>query len=160
MLKQTVEINNTDAEGRLTLGDAVAYAKRAGIDEIIDLATLTGACVTAIGREMAGIIGSDQRLIDQLIGAGKSCGEILWQLPLYTDYKEHLKSDVADLKNAEKAGGGAIIAALFIHAFVGDTPWAHIDLASAMIDKDLPLARKGAVGVGTGMLIEYLADYA
>lgn len=156
---KTVEINNTDAEGRLTLGDAAAYANNIGVDEIIDLATLTGACVTALGREIAGIIGTDQKLIEQLIAAGKSCGETMWQLPLFMDYKEQLKSDVADLKNTEKGGAGATIAALFIHAFVGDTSWAHIDLSSALIDKDRPLAKKGGVGIGAGTLIEYLASY-
>ena len=157
---KTVEINNTDAEGRLTLGDAVAYANAAGVDEIIDLATLTGACVTALGREISGILGTDQAVIDRLIAAGRSCGELLWQLPLHTDYKEHLKSDVADLRNAEKGGAGAILGALFIHAFVGETPWAHIDMSSTLTDKDLPLAKKGAVGVGAGTLVEYLLDYA
>lgn len=155
---KTVEINNTDAEGRLTLGDVVAYANKLGVDEIIDLATLTGACVTALGREIAGILGTNQELVDRLIACGQSCGEVLWQLPLFANYKEQLKSDVADLKNTEKGGGGAIIGALFVHAFVGNTPWAHIDLSSALTEKDLPLAKKGAVGVGTGTLIEYLTD--
>lgn len=157
---KTVEVNNTDAEGRLTLADAVAYAKEQGAEEIIDLATLTGACVTALGREISGIIGSDQQLIDKLISAGKSCGEAMWQLPLHTDYKESLDSDVADLKNAESGAPGAIVGALFIHAFAGDTPWVHIDLSSTMILKDVPLARKGAVGVGAGTLVEYLLSYA
>lgn len=157
---KTVEISNTDAEGRLTLGDAVAYANAAGVDEIIDLATLTGACVTSLGRELSGIFGTDQELVDKLIAAGKSCGEVMWQLPLYTDYKEHLKSDVADLRNSEKGGPGAILGALFIHAFLGETPWAHIDLSSTITDKDLPLAKKGAVGMGAGTLVEYLMSYA
>ena len=156
---KTVEINNTDAEGRLTLGDAAAYAKKIGVDEIIDLATLTGACVTAVGKEIAGIMGTDQKLIENLITAGKSCGEAIWQLPLFMGYMEQLKSDVADLKNTEKGGAGATMGALFISAFVGDTPWAHMDLSSAMIDKDLSLAKKGAVGIGAGTLIEYLTSY-
>lgn len=156
---KTVEINNTDAEGRLTLADAVTYANKAGVDEIIDLATLTGACVTALGNEISGIFGTNQSLVDDLTAAGKSCGEVFWQLPLFTDYKDHLKSDVADLKNTEKGGAGAILGALFIHAFVGDTPWAHIDMSSTVIDKDLPLARKGAVGIGAGTLVEYLMSY-
>jgi leucyl aminopeptidase len=157
---KTVEINNTDAEGRLTLGDAVAYANSAGVDEIIDLATLTGACVTALGREISGILGTDQELINTLMSLGKSCGEIMWQLPLHKDYKEHLKSDIADLKNTESGGPGAILGALFVHAFVGETPWAHIDLSSTMIDKDVPLAKQGAVGIGAGTLVEYLMSYA
>lgn len=157
---KTVEINNTDAEGRLTLADAVTYANKAGVDEIIDLATLTGACVTALGKEISGIFGTNQSLVEELINAGKSSGEIFWQLPLFTEYMDHLKSDVADLRNAEKGGAGAILGALFIHAFIEDTPWAHIDLSSAVIDKDLPLVRKGAVGVGAGTLVEYLMSYA
>lgn len=156
---KTVEINNTDAEGRLTLGDAVAYAHAAGVDEIIDLATLTGACVTALGREISGILGTDQQLIDKLIAAGNSCGETLWQLPLYKDYAEHLKSDVADLRNSEKGGAGTILGALFINSFLDDTPWAHIDMSSTVIDKDLPLAKKGSIGMGAGMLVEYIASY-
>lgn len=153
---KTVEVNNTDAEGRVTLGDVVAHAKNLGADEIIDLATLTGACVTALGREISGIIGNNQELIDSLIAAGKSCDEKMWQLPLHMDYREHLKSDVADIKNTEGGGAGSIMGALFIHSFVGDTPWAHIDMSAADIDKDLPLAKKGSVGFGTGTLIEYL----
>ena len=157
---KTVEVNNTDAEGRLTLGDAAAYANSLGVDEIIDLATLTGACVTALGREISGVIGSNQELIDKLITAGKACGEAIWQLPLHTDYKSYLDSDVADLKNAESGAPGAILGALFIHAFVGETPWAHIDLSSTMVEKDVPLAKKGAVGIGAGTLMEYLIGCA
>lgn len=157
---KTVEINNTDAEGRLTLGDAVAYANSVGVDEIIDLATLTGACVTALGREISGILGTNQQLVDALVAAGKSCGETMWQLPLHTDYKEHLKSDIADLKNSNGGGPGAILGALFVHAFVGETPWAHIDLSSTWTEKDLPLAKKGAVGIGAGTLVEYMMGYA
>lgn len=157
---KTVEINNTDAEGRLTLGDAVAYANRAKVDEIIDLATLTGACVTALGTEISGIIGNNQKLIDTLISKGRSTGELLWQLPLHTDYKDGLKSDIADLKNTESGGAGAIRGALFIHAFVEDTPWVHIDLSSTLTEKDAPLAKQGAVGTGAGTLVEYLLGYA
>lgn len=153
---KTVEINNTDAEGRLILADAIAYAKSLGVDSIIDAATLTGACVVALGREIAGVFGNDQEMMDTLIKAGKSTGEELWQLPLYMDYKDGLKSDVADLKNTGGRDGGAINGALFIHSFVGDTPWAHIDLSSSMAHQDTDLARKGATGVATGMFIEYL----
>lgn len=157
---KTVEINNTDAEGRLTLGDAVAYANREGVDEIIDLATLTGACVTALGTEISGIIGSDQKLIDTLISSGKSCAELLWQLPLHKGYKKGLKSDIADLKNTANGGAGAIRGALFIHAFVDDTPWAHIDMSATFTEKTMPLANKGALGFGAGTLVEYLMRYA
>ncbi len=157
---KTVEINNTDAEGRLTLGDAVTYAKREGADEIIDLATLTGACVTALGTEISGIVSNNQQLVDALIASGKSCSELIWQLPMHENYKEDLKSDIADMKNTSNGGAGAIKGALFIQAFADDTPWAHIDMSSTFTEKDLPLARKGALGFGAGTLVEYLLRYA
>ena len=157
---KTGEVNNTDAEGRLTLGDAVAYANAQGANEIVDLATLTGSCVVALGRQISGILGNNQGLVDKLIAAGGACGETMWQLPLHTDYKESLDSDVADLKNAESGAPGAIVGALFIHEFVGDTPWAHIDMSSTVTDKDVPLAKKGAIGMGAGTLVEYLLSYA
>lgn len=153
---KNVEINNTDAEGRLILSDAVAYAVKMGVDEIIDLATLTGACVVALGQGLSGIFSNNQALADKLIAAGNSCDEKLWQLPLYDDYKEFLKSDTADIRNNAGQDGGAINAALFIASFAGDTPWAHIDLSSATFDKDTMLARKGSTGIGVGTLIEYL----
>ncbi len=153
---KTVEVTNTDAEGRLILADAVAYAVKQGVDEIIDCATLTGACVTALGDEISGVFSNNQELANRLIAAGELCGEKLWQLPLYKGYKKRLKSDIADLKNSAGHAGGAIIGALFIESFVGETPWAHIDLSSASIDKDTEIARKGATGVPTGTLIEYI----
>jgi leucyl aminopeptidase len=153
---KTVEVNNTDAEGRLILSDAVGYAVKQGVDEIIDLATLTGACVVALGRDIAGIFGNNQELVSRLIKFGESCGEQLWQLPLHSEYKDEIKSIVADLKNAGSREGGAINGALFIESFVENIPWAHIDLSSAVAEKDTHLAKKGATGVGTGTLIEYL----
>ena len=153
---KSVEVNNTDAEGRLILSDAVAHARNLGVDEIIDLATLTGACVTALGYEISGIIGNNQRLIDRLIECGKLCSERMWQLPYHESYRDKIKSDVADTKNTGDRGGEAIVGALFIGNFVGDIPWAHIDLAAATVDKDVPLAKKGSTGAGTGTLIEYL----
>lgn len=156
---KTVEVANTDAEGRLILADAVAYAAKQGVDEIIDLATLTGACVVALGRQVSGVFATSDELADSLIKAGRNNGENLWRMPLYEDYRESLKSDVADIKNVGSRDGGAITGALFIRDFVGDKAWAHIDLASATIDKDIDLAKKGATGMGTGTLIEYLMSY-
>ncbi|MDH7600701.1 MAG: leucyl aminopeptidase [Armatimonadota bacterium] len=153
---KTVEVTNTDAEGRLILADAVAWAVKQGVDEIIDCATLTGACVTALGDEISGVFANRQTLADKLIAAGESCGEKLWQLPLHTGYRKRLKSEVADLKNTAGHAGGAIIGALFIESFVGETPWAHIDLSAASADKENELTRKGATGVPTGTLIEYV----
>ena len=141
------------------MADAVSFANKLGVDEIIDLATLTGACVTALGREIAGIFGTDDKLVDDLTNAGKTSGEILWHLPLFTDYRESLKSDVADIKNTGTREGGAINGALFIKDFVGDTPWAHIDLSSSSIEKDTDLAKKGSTGAGTGTLVSYLLEY-
>lgn len=153
---KTVEVNNTDCEGRLILSDAVAYAVKHGVDRIIDLATLTGACVTALGRQISGIIGTDDQLVEDLIRAGELCGEKLWRLPLHEDYGELVKGQVADLRADGGSEGGAIIGALFIRNFVGDIPWAHIDLSASVTKKDIDLARKGAVGAGAGTLVEYL----
>ena len=155
-----MEIVNTDAEGRLILADAVAYAARAGADEIVDVATLTGACVTALGKNISGIFGSDQNLVDRLIRAGASCGDKLWQLPLDDDYNDRLKSHVADIKNvSSNMEAGPTTAALFIESFTTGIPWAHIDLSSSETDEDTPLARKGNTGAGTGTLVEYLLEF-
>ncbi|MCE5314843.1 MAG: leucyl aminopeptidase [Armatimonadota bacterium] len=153
---KSVEVNNTDAEGRLILADAVAYAKSLGVDEIVDAATLTGGCGVALGRELSGIFGTNDELVARLMRAGKSCGEGMWRLPLYDSYEEFLKSDVADLKNSGPREGSPINGALFIKSFVGDTAWAHIDLSSAMADKDVDLSKKGGTGAATGTLVEYL----
>ena len=128
------------------------------VDEIVDAATLTGGCVVALGTRMSGIIGNNQELVDRLIKAGASCGEKLWQLPLDWDYADELKSEVADLKNAGSRQAQPINGALFIGSFIGDTPWAHIDLSSAATDKDLDLAKKGNTGMAAGTFIEYVLD--
>jgi len=124
---------------------------------MIDLATLTGACVVALGHEASGLMGNDQRLIDSLIRAGQRCGERVWQLPLWDGYGEAMKSDIADLKNAGSRDGGSITAGWFLKQFVGDTRWAHLDIAgTAWCDKARPCSPKGATGVGVRLLIEYL----
>lgn len=157
---KTVEIDNTDAEGRLVIADAAAFAEREKVDEIIDIATLTGACVIALGRGMAGILGTDQSLVDQLIHAGARVGEMLWQLPLYPDYKDNLKSEIADMRNTGGREAGAINGAIFIKDHMTGTPWAHIDIAGpATIDKESPLAPKGATGFGAGTLVEYVLGH-
>lgn len=153
---KTVEINDTDAEGRLVLADAIAYAAKLGVDEIVDAATLTWGCVVALGHEISGVFGTDQGLVDRILAAGRACGEQLWQLPLHADYLKKLDSDVADIKNSDGPWAAATIAAEFIRGFAGTTPWAHIDLSSCTTEIDLDLARKGASGDGTGTLIEYL----
>jgi len=150
---KTIEIDNTDAEGRLTLADAITYAKNIGVDEIIDLATLTGACMVALGRVASGIMGNNQELINRLIKSAEDSGERLWQLPLYEEYKESLKSDIADFKNTGSREGGASIAGVFLKEFAGDTPWVHIDIAGpSWLDKDIKELSKGPSGVGVRTL--------
>jgi leucyl aminopeptidase len=153
---RSVEINNTDAEGRLILSDAVAYAEREGVDEIIDMATLTGACIVALGKRIAGIFGSDQGMIDKLIAAANAGGEKLWQLPLLPDYDELLNSDFADMKNTPNEAG-AITGALFIKRHIEKTPWVHIDIAGPSFgDRDSGTSTKGASGFGVYTLVNYL----
>jgi leucyl aminopeptidase len=156
----TIEVGNTDAEGRLTLADAICYAiRRIKPDEIIDVATLTGACVVALGPLCAGLFANDQGLADRLRAAAEAAGERVWQMPLIDEYREFLKSDVADLNNVGPRGGGAITAGLFLKEFAGSTPWAHLDIAGpAFSEKDLPLAPKGATGVAVRTLLTYLCS--
>lgn len=153
----TIEITNTDAEGRLILCDALHFAQQYKPAAMIDLATLTGACVVALGHEASGLMGNDQRLVDLLKKAGERCGERLWQLPLWDEYGEAMKSDIADLKNAGSRDGGSITAGWFLKQFAGKTRWAHLDIAgTAWSDKARPCCPKGATGVGVRLLIEYL----
>jgi leucyl aminopeptidase len=126
-------------------------------DEMIDLATLTGACVVALGPSCSGLFANDQALADRLLAAATAAGERLWQLPLLDEYREHLKSDVADLVNTGPRGGGAINAGLFLKEFAGDRPWAHLDIAGpAFVEKDAPLGPKGATGVPVRTILAYL----
>jgi len=154
---RTVEVLNTDAEGRLILADALIVASRTRPDAIVDLATLTGACRVALGPLFAAVMGNQQPLVDALIDAGKRAGEPLWQLPLVQEYREDLKSPIADLKNV---GGeaGSIIGGLFLQSFVDGAPWAHLDIAGpAFTEKDLPQAPRGGTGFGVRLLLRYLA---
>jgi leucyl aminopeptidase len=154
----TIEIGNTDAEGRLTLADALSYAvKEIKPDEIIDLATLTGAVVIALGNGCSGVFSTSKPLGDRVLKAAEAAGERLWPLPLIDEYKEGLKSDVADINNVGPRGGGAITAAIFMKEFVGSVPWAHLDIAgTAFTEKDLPLGPKGGTGVAVRTLLTYL----
>jgi leucyl aminopeptidase len=155
---KTIEVNNTDAEGRLTLADAIAYArKEIKPHEIVDIATLTGACSIALGSLCGGAMSNDAALQARVIAAGARAGERLWPLPLIDEYREGLRSEVADLRNTGPRPGGAITAGLFIREFAGDTPWVHLDIAGvAFTDKELPYASKGGVGFGARTLIEYV----
>jgi len=155
----TIEITNTDAEGRLILCDALHFARTEFKPAaMIDLATLTGACVVALGHEASGMMGNDQRLLENLKKAGERCNERLWELPLWDEYGETMKSDIADLRNAGTTrDGGTITAGWFLKQFAGTTRWAHLDIAgTAWSDKSRPCSPKGATGVGVRLLIEYL----
>jgi len=157
-LGKTVEIINTDAEGRLILADAIAYARTLGATQIIDIATLTGACVVALGHVNAGMMGTDQKTIDRLRINCKITGEGLWQLPIDDAYRKALRSDIADMKNVGDRWGGAITAAKFLQEFVEDTPWVHLDIAGMDIDSEgRPFACKGATGFGVRTLVQLLA---
>ena len=151
----TVEVNNTDAEGRLVLGDGLWYAQQKGATHLVDVATLTGACVVALGKLTSGLFGTHQPFVDAVKQAAGRAGEAVWQLPLGPEYRELMKSDVADIINSGGRAGGAITAAAFLRDFVGDTPWAHLDIAgTAWIDDVRPWATKGASGVMVRTLVE------
>jgi leucyl aminopeptidase len=158
---KTAEIHNTDAEGRLILADGLSLAAEAKPDAIIDLATLTGACVAALGPKYAGVLGNDQPFIDKVRAAADRADEKMWQLPLAREYRKLLDSQVADMKNIGGPYGGAITAALFLAEFVGDTPWAHLDIAGPMdVDADEGWNSRGATGYGTRLLIDLATNFA
>lgn len=156
---KTVEIGNTDAEGRLILADAMAYAVKVyRPDVIIDLATLTGACIVALGEKIAGVFSPDEKLREEILSAGRRTHERCWPLPLPEDYKQALKSDFADLNNiGATRWAGAITAALFLSEFVGDTRWAHIDIAGPAYEKKKsPYCGAGATGFGVRLLCDLI----
>ena len=155
---KTIEINNTDAEGRLTLADALVYASKLEADAIVDLATLTGACVIALGEEIAGLWSPNDTLAEALVQAAEQGGENLWRMPLRASYREGLKSGLADMKNTGPRPGGSITAALFLQDFVGpDIPWAHLDIAGTVwSDKGRGLDPAGATGYGVRTLVNWV----
>lgn len=153
----TIEIINTDAEGRLILADVLAYAAKFKPAAVIDIATLTGACIVALGEEVIGMFGTDEGLKEKIKKASEKTGELLWEMPLWDMYSEKIKSDVADIKNTGGRPAGAIIAAAFLKKFAGNHPWVHLDIAGpAWASKDKPYIPKGATGAGVRLLIEYL----
>ena len=153
MSGKTIEILNTDAEGRLVLADAVYYAKQKGARRIIDVATLTGSVVVALGHEVSGYISNDNDFSQKLEESAAISGEKCWRLPMYDEYKEYLKSDIADLKNIGGRPAGAITGGMFIGSFLEDVPWIHLDIAGTVwTDKDLPYIGKGATGVAVRTL--------
>ena len=155
---KTIEIISTDAEGRMVMADGITYAKNLGVKKIIDIATLTGACISALGDACSGIMGNDQELVEQLIAAGKRSGEKLWQLPLFEEYKEYSKSKIADIKNCTEQGKASpSIGGLFLQLFTGDTSWAHVDIAGTVyLDKGRWYLSEGATGVMVRTLTTFL----
>lgn len=159
---KTAEILNTDAEGRLVLADALSLAVEDEPDAIVDLATLTGAVVVALGREISGVMGTDANLVDQVKQAGDRAGEPAWELPLPDAYRKHIDSEVADIKNIGAPGqAGSIAAGLFLREFVGDVPWAHLDIAgTARAEADDGYISRGGTGVGVRTVLELLKGFA
>ncbi len=157
----TIEIQNTDAEGRLVLADVISYSKRFKPQVMVDAATLTGAVVIALGNVTVGVMGNDQGAVDEVLAAGRRGGELGWQLPLFEEYKEQLKSDVADLRNIGGRGAGTITAGLFLQHFAGDTPWVHLDVAgTAYSETDLVVMPKGPTGTPVRTFVEFVRGRA
>ena len=157
----TVEINNTDAEGRLVLSDCITYAIAEGAERLVDLATLTGACVVALGHTHAGLFSNDDAWSTAVQAAGESTGELLWRLPLHPEYEKLVKGAFADLNNAPAGRlAGASTAAEFLHRFAGETPWAHLDIAGTAWNLGREYAEKGGSGFGVRLLVELAASSA
>jgi len=156
---KTVEVLNTDAEGRLILGDGLWYAKQLGATHLVDVATLTGACIVALGKSTSGLFGTPDAWVETVERASERAGDRSWPMPLYPDYFEQLKSEIADFSNTGGRPAGAITAALFIKEFAGDLPWVHIDIAgTAWADETKPYQTKGATGVAVRTLAELALD--
>lgn len=161
MAGKTVEVQNTDAEGRLILADGLAYATRYKPSALIDVATLTGACMVALGQFAIGMLGNHDALKRRVQDAGRTAGERVWEMPLWEEYFEQLRSDVADMRNIGGRGGGMITAALFLSKFVGDCPWVHLDIASTdWSERERAYVSKGPTGIGTRLLVQYLLNEA
>ncbi len=156
---KTIEVNNTDAEGRLTLADALVFAEKLGVDAIVDLATLTGACVIALGNDIGGLWSTDDLLAEQLKTAADIAGEKIWQMPLEDKYFEGMKSEIADMKNVGPRPGGSITAALFLKQFIQETPWAHLDIAgTAWADQESGVNNPGATGFPVRTLVNWVCS--
>ncbi len=161
MSGKTIEIITTDAEGRLTLADAISYARKQNAKAIIDIATLTGAIQVALGNICTGAFSNNQELMDKVLAAGEQAGEYIWQMPMFEEYKEQNKSDVADLKNSGGRYGGSITAAQFLAEFAGDTPWVHLDIAGTSdTDKERGYQVKGATGIPVRTIINLVMAIA
>jgi leucyl aminopeptidase len=157
---KTMEVLNTDAEGRLVLADGLSLASEAQPDAIVDIATLTGAASVALGKKIAPVMGNDEGFLAQVHAAGERAGERFWTLPLPDDYRKDIDSDIADMKNIGKGGAGTIIAGLFLREFVDGVPWAHLDVAAtSRSDEDDGYTRKGSTGFGVRTLIELVMHF-
>jgi leucyl aminopeptidase len=151
----TVEVNNTDAEGRLILGDGLWYARRLGATHLVDVATLTGAIVVALGKITTGLFGTPQPWVDHIEQAAARAGEKVWAMPMFDEYKEQLKSEIADMLNSPGRPAGSVTAAMFLKEFAGEGPWAHLDIAgTAWAEESKPWQPKGATGAMIRTLIE------
>jgi leucyl aminopeptidase len=151
----TIEIINTDAEGRLVLADCLAHAVELGAERLVDFATLTGAIVTTFGDTHAGLFGTDDAWCEAVSAAGKRAGELVWRMPLHPDYAKAIEGRYADIVNAvETRKAGSIVAAEFLRKFAGDVPWAHVDMAGMGNDVGLPYAPKGGTGYGVRLLVD------
>jgi leucyl aminopeptidase len=158
---KTIEVNNTDAEGRLVLADCLHHAVSLGAQRIVDLATLTGAVIVALGSTYAGLLSNDDELAERIAAAGRRSGEIAWRLPLHEEYDELIKGRYGDLNNApEERKAGTIVGAAFLANFVGETPWAHLDIAGSAWDLGRAYAPKSAAGYGVRLLVELARSYA
>jgi leucyl aminopeptidase len=158
---KTIEIQNTDAEGRLVLADVLHYAKRFAPQAVVDAATLTGACVIALGHVTTGVMGNDQGVVDEVLAATKRAGEPGWQLPMFDEYKELLKSDCADLRNIGGRSAGTITAGLFLAEFADGMPWVHLDVAgTAYSESDLGTMPKGSTGTPVRTFVEFVRGRA
>jgi leucyl aminopeptidase len=157
----TIEVNNTDAEGRLVLADGISYAKKFyKPDAIVDVATLTGAVVIALGSQASGVMGNDEDLMARIKEASTRSGERVWELPTWPEYADLMKSDVADLKNSAGREAGTIAGAMFLAPFAEGTPWVHMDIAgTAWNDKDKPYAPKGSSGVAVRLLLDLVENW-
>ncbi|WP_098456839.1 M17 family metallopeptidase [Flavimobilis soli] len=157
---RTIEVVNTDAEGRLVMSDVIALANEDSVDAIVDIATLTGACLAALGPAAAGVIGTSPDLVEQVRDASVRTDEKVWELPLERAYRPWLDSEIADIKNLGGESAGAIVAALFLAEQVGDTPWSHLDIAGPMrVDVDTAWRVKEATGFGARLLAEVAAHF-
>jgi leucyl aminopeptidase len=153
----TIEITNTDAEGRLVVADGISYARRLKPRAIVDIATLTGACSVALGNEAIAMMGNDRKLIAGIKKSSDAVFERVWEMPLFEEYKEYLKSDIADIKNAAGRTGSLISSASFLSRFAGDVPWVHLDIAgTAWAEKEKPYIPKGATGIGVRLLSDFI----